>query len=277
MNLLKMLCLLWGLAIPIQAQSHLFTGIMRTSHGLNNSGDVPYYPEETMTVAVPAGSSEVVLTFDKPAGFWIPWGYAPVTVMGPTVLIDDCAPDTNLEHVPDDPDCGRFMVTDLGNGKAEIKASREWLFGVVKILYDIKVRYETCQSTRGTVDTFFPDRQNWRCPTWIDSNAGAQTPHLAVSPPWNVLIMTVQLSYLQSRGGTFDFLSDTEWIRWMGCGNRMPRIDTDDNPHTIEWVPDETCPREEQYGELERMYEWVEAAIGKQESEEEEGECSCEE
>ena len=274
MKCLQLLFAFLFLVLNVEAQSHLFTGIMRTSHGLNNSGDIPYSPEETMTVAVPAGSSEVVLTFDKPSGFQIPWGSSPVTVMGSTSFGDSCAPDPVFDEDVPDPNCGLFMVTDLGNGKAEIKASREWLLGVVKTLYDIKVRYETCKSTQGAVDTFYPDQPGRRCPTRIDSITGSQSPHLAVSPPWDVLMMTLQTSYLRGWGGTFDFLADTKWIRWKGCGTRIA------TPETIEtYVPDEHCPREEQYGELERMYGWVESLIEDPESEKvEEGEtCSCEE
>ena len=278
MKSLRLLLVLLFLVLNARAQSHLFTGIMRTGAGLNNSGDVPYSPEETITIAIPAGSSEVVLTFDKPPRFRIPWGYSPVTVMGSTSFSDECAPDPVYENEIPDPNCGKFMVTDLNNGKAEIRASREWLFGVVKILYDIKVRYETCQSTRGEVDTFYPDQPGRHCPARIDSVTGTQSPHLAVSPPWNMLMVTIQISYLQGIGGTFDFLSNTNWIRWMGCGTRIA------TPETIEtYAPDEYCPKEEQYGELERMYEWVEETIGEPESEEEktdseqEPECSCEE
>ena len=274
MKLIQMLCLLLLFTISAEAQSHLFTGIMRTSHGLNNSGNIPYSPEKTMMISVPAGSPNVLLTFDKPPRFQIPWGHSPVTIMGSTVFSDNCATDSKVGGEPEDPDCGRFMVTDLNNGKAEIRASREWLFGIVKTLYDIKVRYDTCKETRGEVDTFYPDQPWKRCPSKIDSIIGAQSPHLAVSPPWNVSMITVQISYLRSIGGTFDFLSDTEWIHWMGCGTRLA------TPETIEtYVPDEHCPREEQYGELERMYEWLETLIEDLESEAEEPkeECSCEE
>ena len=275
MNLLRLLFVVLTLVLHAGAQSHLFTGIMRTSHGLNNSGDVPYYPESTMTISIPAGSSEVILTFDKPPRFRIPWGYAPVTVMGSTSFADNCSPDRDqvlYVDLEEDPNCGKFMVTDLGNGKAEIKASREWLLGVVQILYDIKVRYETCQKTRGEVDTFYPDQPGRRCPSRIDAITGSQKPHLAVSPPWDTLMVTVQISYLQGIGGSFDFLADTDWIRWMGCGTRVA------TPETIEtYLPDEHCPKEEQYGELERMYEWVETMIESPESEGvEEEACSCE-
>ena len=274
MKLIQILCLLLILTISAKAQSHLFTGIMRTGYGLNNSGNIPYSPEEIMTISIPAGSSDVLLTFDKPPRFRISWGYAPVTVMGSTVFADNCATDSRVEGEPEDPDCGRFMVTDLGNGKAEIRASREWLLGVVETLHDIKVRYETCESTRGEVDTFYPDQPGRRCPVLIDPVIGSQSPHLAVSPPQDVLGLRVQISYLRSIGRSFDFLSDTEWIRWMGCGTRLA------TPETIEtYVPDEHCPREEQYGELERMYEWLETLIEDPDSEAEEPkeECSCEE
>ena len=264
MNVLRLLFVFLGLALSVEASSFIFTGI-REFHGLNNSGNVPFDPGTVMTITMAAGSPDVVLTFDPPPKFGngSSWGLQSVAVRWMMPYSMSYYGDCNHRWVRgENKHCeGSKVATYLGNGKVEIKVSREWFFETAKALYDIKQRYETCTDTGGATDILFP---NQRCPDKVDSNIYFSSPSEAVSPPLNAFILVLQWGY--SRSASFVFLADNESIRHWACQGH---------------IPPESCPAEEQYGELERIYEWVETVIGEPEREPEETdpekECYCEE
>ena len=131
---------------------------------------------------------------------------------------------------------GLLRSARLADGRHRIEVPKAWFLNAALYPYEIQKRYDTCQQTDGAVDTRYPNRP---CPA---AGSGHGTANY-VGRPWIAWMMTIQEAG-SHHGREFMFLGDTEGIRRLAGppGNSKP-----------EWQP---AP--EHYGELEKIYAWIE-------------------
>ncbi len=142
---------------------------------------------------------------------------------------------------------GMISVRHRENGTSEIPFSRETLLMAIREPYLIKKRYDTCLSTGGTVDIYWPNYETnpQPCPpvgsiglTRVGSFPGLPND---VAPPRNAMGLRIQVgnSYFLAE---YHFLADTQSFREQNARE----------------LSIEERPKAEHYGELNRMMAWYE-------------------
>ena len=235
MRSLWLTLLIFGLpASPLQAAT--FTAVQRVDDGPDR-----FLPDSVLTVTVYPGDPEAVITFPSSILNRYPWP-PPVafTLNGAEARNADCHFDDYTTHRdPHSRYCqGKLTVTILGDGRAEVRVPRQWFLEAATLPYRIHKRYHTCLETEGEKDIFYPivpPPGFQRCPAF-DPNFSWFDPNKVHRP------LTGWLTRIQHGG--------YPWTEEF--------IFQDDLPGSEANVPPEWQPEESQYGELERIYSWVE-------------------
>ncbi len=226
------LCCVYAL-VATTAQAINFTAVQRVWDGPNSTGIGSFRPNSELTVTVAANSPDAVITLADRFFLGSPWP-PPVAILlnGAQTFDADC--DSPHIFYKSGHCAGLLKVKLLGNGQAEIRVPREWLLEAAQEPYLIHKRYETCLATGGETDIFFPSQ---RCPP-----VGEFSNRVTVSRPRVAWLLSIQAGHSDILA-EFLFLSDSERTRGLAHGPNR----------TAEWRPDPS-----HYGELERIYSWVE-------------------
>ena len=236
MRTLWLTCLIFGL--PASAlQADTFTAVERPPYREADSFD----PNSELTVTVSPGSPEAIITFPEAIfrNIPVPW-LPPVAVLANDGESRDA--DCYSRHVYSDQgkDCvGLLQATKLGDGRAEIRIPAEWFLEQASFGYRILKRYEHCLATGRDILNPLPGGGLGPCPP---STACCTLSKTRVSRPALAFGLSIQFGY--SAEVPFVFIADSERARAWGQGGPYPP---------------EHQPKESHYGELEKIYAWIES------------------
>ena len=224
------------LFLPIAAQAITFTAVQRLSDGAFYEPQ-RFRSDSILTVTVDADNPEAVIRF--PSRILDRYAWPPlvaVTLNGAEARDGDCDLTKYGLSPQDDPHfrycIGKLEVTILGDGEAEIRVPRAWFLDTASLPYRIHNRYQTCLETNGATDTENPGN---RCPplgsfSWSFHRTSVSRP------------LTAWLGQIQHGKHPW-----TEEFIFLPQEGYPPFLDP-------EWPPDPS-----HYGELERVYAWVES------------------
>ena len=234
------------MVVPVQAVT--FTGVR--FHGPS------FWPWDTLTLDMPEGSDVAVLTVPLSIflnrgdlGVYFSWP-PPVAV----ALIDREIRNARCGIGRDNQVIGycegQLLVQwDRDKGTATIEVSRDLIINAIRHVYLIQKRYDTCESTGGTVDIADADRYGKvRNPTRLcppvtsgGGTEGIYGPHTlhGVTAPWVALGLEIHAGRSATLGH-YLFLIDTPGKR----SYDLSHIEREDRR-----------PLDHHYGELNRLYD----------------------
>lgn len=232
----------------ISASAATFTAVRRTSTYEKDA----YDPEDTMTIVASEDDPTVLAivptdifhrhTFYRPD----PWPpLVAVLFNGADSRDADC--DSGQIYEKFGACEGMISVRHRENGTSEIPFARETLLLAIREPYLIKKRYDTCLSTGGAVDIYWANHGTnpQRCPpvgsiglTHVGTFPGLPN---RVAPPRNAMGLRIQVgnSYFLAE---YHFLADTQSFQ----------------EQNVRELSIEERPKDEHYGELNRMMAWYE-------------------
>ena len=229
------------LLFPITAQTATFTAVERPPY----RGDDAFNPNSELTVTVFPGSPDAIITVPEAIFGNAPW-LPPVAVLANEG--ESRHADCYSRHVYIDrgKDCvGLLEATRLGDGRAEIRIPAEWFLEQARFPYLIGKRYEHCLATGEDILYPLPEGGFLPCPPLTECCTLSKT---RVSRPALAFRLSIQFDY--SDEVPFYFIADSERARLWGQG----RIGTPSGPYLPEHQP-----KESHYGELEKIYAWIES------------------
>ena len=227
-----------------------------------NTKDPAFYGERggPLRFTVDEEMEEVVLEF--PTGALGDLGWPPpvaVSFYSAAAVFGDCG-HWSLGTYQDDEDgsqwwgsellgyCIGKLTVEIGEkGRSSVRVPLQWFRDAMGPVHDIHRRHQTCLETGGAVDVLYPGQ---RCPG-VGDGRGTRN---YVARPWSRLRIQFQWNSGGNPGAEFFFVGEAY----------AP------SPYNRNW-----SPAVFHYGDLERVYSWLEE--GWEESPGGEEACSCEE